>query len=152
MIHLVCYLLSNFFNSSATGLRVYLGFGLPSGRPKWDISTTLFAFLSKAYFTVSKAATIRWLLVITPSFKGTLKSTLKITGVNFFPKYNYFTCKTYRMRTRLFARSNASMASLFNAIFEVLFEKSRQRIDGLMNICLKIVKDIWRSKGDRFRR
>lgn len=33
--------------------------------------------LSRTYLTVSKAATIRWLLVILPSFIGTLKSTLE---------------------------------------------------------------------------
>lgn len=51
------------------------------------------------------------------------------------------------MRTRLLARSNESMESFFNAIFDVLLDaKSRQRIDGLTNICRNIiVKDIWRS-------
>lgn len=77
LIIYITYLFNNFLSSSATGFNVYLRFGWPSGLPKWDISTTDLAPFSKTYFTESRAATIRWLLVITPSFKGTLKSTLK---------------------------------------------------------------------------
>jgi len=62
--------------SAATGLRVYFSFGVPFGRPRWEIRTTDLAPLSKAYLMVGKAATIRWLLEILPSRNGTLKSTL----------------------------------------------------------------------------
>jgi hypothetical protein len=70
------HLLRSVFSSAATGFMVYLGLGEPSGRPKCDINTTLFAFLSRANLIESKAATMRWLFVILPSFRGTLKSTL----------------------------------------------------------------------------
>lgn len=75
--HTKTNLFNKVFNSSATGFNVYFWFGLPSGRPRCDIRTTDLAPLSKAYLIVSNAATILWLLVILPSFNGTLKSTLK---------------------------------------------------------------------------
>lgn len=70
------HLWSNSFRTGATGFIEYLSSLWPSGRPRWDINTTLFAFWSKAYLTVSRAATIRCVLVMTPFFIGTLKSTL----------------------------------------------------------------------------
>lgn len=82
--HVISYLFKSFLSSSATGFRVYLRFAWPSGLPKCDISTTDFAPLSNAYLTESKAATIRWLLVMTPSFKGTLKSTLQLFNQFYF--------------------------------------------------------------------
>ena len=74
---LATYFFSSFLSSSATGFMVALGSGCPSGRPRCDMSTTDLAFLSNAYLMVSKAATILWLLLILPSFSGTLKSTLR---------------------------------------------------------------------------
>lgn len=123
-----CYLLSSFLSSSATGFKVYLRFAWPSGLPKCDIRTTDFAPLSKAYLMESRAATIRWLLVITPSLRGTLKSTLKIyifldirkrswqTNVKYF--YIVIRCITHLIRTLLPLKSRASMLSLFKAILK----------------------------------
>lgn len=57
--------------------------------------TTDLAFLLRTCFTVSNAATIRWLLVIFPSFCGTLKSTLEFyTKISFpidFQSFNNLT-------------------------------------------------------------
>ena len=46
------------FRQSATGLRENFSFGHPFGRPKWDISTTDFAPLSRACLIVGNAASI----------------------------------------------------------------------------------------------
>src|SRR5690606_26786777 len=89
--------LSNFSSSLATGAIEYLGFGSPSGRPRWLIRTTL-APLFRAYSTEGSAATMRALFVMAPSLSGTLKST--------------------RIRTRFPARSRSVMLSLLNDMHE----------------------------------
>ena len=54
----VTHVSRSFSSSAATGLRVYLGLGCPSGLPRWDISTTLLAPCSSAYLMVGSAATM----------------------------------------------------------------------------------------------
>lgn len=67
---------NSFSSSGTTGCRLYLGLGLPLGRPRWDIRTTALAPLSMAYLMVGIAPAMRWLLVIFLSAsRGTLKST-----------------------------------------------------------------------------
>ena len=70
------HLPKSFFSSSATGAKLYFGFGLPSGLPRWLINTRHWASFLIQYSMLGRAATIRWLFVILPSFIGTLKSTL----------------------------------------------------------------------------
>jgi len=84
-------LAKSFCSSAATGFKVNFKFFFPPGRPRWDMRTTEVASLSRAYLMVFRVARIRWLLVITPSFKGTLKSTLKTVtyqNENTFTQYN----------------------------------------------------------------
>lgn len=67
---------SSFSSSGTTGFRLYLGLGLPLGRPKWDIRTTVLAPLSRACLMVGMAPAMRWLLVtFLSASRGTLKST-----------------------------------------------------------------------------
>jgi hypothetical protein len=67
---------NSFSSSGTTGLREYLGFAFPSGRPRWDMRMTALAPLSIAYLIVGTAPAIRWLLVMFLSAsRGTLKST-----------------------------------------------------------------------------
>ena len=47
-----------FLSASATGLRENLGFGFPSGLPRWLIRTTDLAPCSSAYLIVGTAASI----------------------------------------------------------------------------------------------
>lgn len=128
-IFLILHLFNNFFSSSATGFRVYLRLDCPSGRPRCDIRTTDLAPFSSAYFTESRAATMRWLLVITPSFNGTLKSTLKNLRSDFNSRQvgarNYYFShrNTYLINTRLPVKFRASILSLLRAMINLLIYK-----------------------------
>lgn len=94
--------------------------------------TTDLAPFSNAYLMLSKAATIRWLLVILPSLMGTLKSTLEglreicvgksiiktkkivenSSKIRKFPGRS----NSYRIKTRFPDKSNFSMLNLFKAM------------------------------------
>src|SRR5690606_36128510 len=81
----VTLLPSSFSSSGTTGFSEYLGLTLPSGRPRWDMSTTALAPLSMAYLMVGTAPTMRCGLVmfLSPS-RGTLKSTCERAHVSFW--------------------------------------------------------------------
>ena len=135
------YFPSNFFNSSATGLRVNFSFFFPSGRPRCEHKTTDLAFFSRANFMDGRAATILALFVIAPVDLswGTLKSHLKNLWK---PILIYFMILTENCK---FSKRNIIKISQWHIdsyyLIKTLFpSRSKESIESLLRA---IVDDFW---------
>src|SRR5574339_412805 len=107
---------SNSPTRAATGLRQYLGFGCPFGRPRCEARMTV-APLSSAYWMVGSDARTRVSSPIVPFLIGTLKST--------------------RTKARLPARSRSVM--LRATALQPLLDEEAQQIDAAARVAPLVV-------------